>query len=440
MTDTDTVQSERTPRRVRTDRETPSEPKPQRGGALGRVLGLDLARALAVLGMFYAHVGPMQEFKDSVVNTIMQIPHGRSSALFATLAGLSLVLLAGGRRTLPTLERRQRIVKIVIRAVLLIALGTALTLWLHTDIVILAFYGLFFLLALPFVRCGVKKLAVLSASFAVVGSVVYYWIGMAQPAFVTALDAHDPITRMGADGLGRLLFTGLYPAVPWLAYIFAGMAIAKLDLSAKRVRIGMASVGAGLALAGYGLSWVLQKVLFPGGGMGGGSMSGSGSSGSGVASSSMGSGSSGMSGSGASGTWSDSLSGFDPWSSDMLQFLLSASPHSGTAFELLGNIGIAMLVIVGSVALLDRSALARKLLTPITAAGAMSLTLYVAHLWALNHVPSNSEGGAVVAALAVWGWFCVVGIVFAFVWSRFFKRGPLEYAMQWATSPAKLVR
>lgn len=432
MTDTDTVRSERM--LVRTDRETPSEPKPQRGSALGRVLGLDLARALAIFGMFYAHVGPMQEFRNPVVNTIMQIPHGRSSALFAVLAGLSLVLLAGGRRQLPALERRQRIVKIVIRAVLLITLGTVLTLWLHTDIVILAFYGLFFLLALPFVRCGVKRLAVLSASFAVVGSVVYYWIAMAQPAFVTALNTHDPITRMGADGLGRLLFTGLYPALPWLAYIFAGMAIAKLDLSAKRVRVGMASVGAGLALAGYGLSWVLLKVLFAGGGMGGGF----GSSGSSMASSSTGSGSSGMSGS--SGTWSDSLSEYDPWSSDMLQFLLSASPHSGTAFELLGNIGIAMLVIVGSVALLDRSALARKLLTPITAAGAMSLTLYVAHLWALNHVPSNSDGGPVTEALAVWGWFCVVGIGFAFVWSRWFKRGPLEYAMQWATSPAKLVR
>ncbi|ADD42350.1 heparan-alpha-glucosaminide N-acetyltransferase domain-containing protein [Stackebrandtia nassauensis] len=434
MTDTDTVRSERTLRPFRTDRETPPQPKPQRGGALGRVLGLDLARALAIFGMFYAHVGPMQEFKNPVVNTIMQIPHGRASALFAVLAGLSLVLLAGGRRPLPALERRQRIVKIVIRALLLIALGTALTLWLHTDIVILAFYGLFFLLALPFVRCGVKTLAVLSAAFAVVGSVVFYWIAMAQPSFVTALNAHDPITRMGADGLGRLLFTGLYPAVPWLAYIFAGMAIAKLDLSAKRVRIGMASVGAGLGLAGYGLSWVLQKVLFAGGGMGGGS----GSSGSSTASTSTASGSSGMSGS--SGTWSDSMSGFDPWSSDMLQFLLSASPHSGTAFELLGNIGIAMLVITGSVVLLDRSALAQKLLAPVTAAGAMSLTLYVAHLWALNHVPSNSDGGSVTAALAVWGWFCVAGIAFAFVWSRFFKRGPLEYAMQWATSPAKLVR
>ncbi|MDN3242098.1 heparan-alpha-glucosaminide N-acetyltransferase domain-containing protein [Glycomyces tritici] len=431
MTDTDTVQSERTLRLVRTDRETPPEPKPQRSGALGRVLGLDLARALAIFGMFYAHVGPMQEFTNPVVDTVMQIPHGRSSALFAILAGLSLVLLAGGRRPRPALERRQRIVKIAIRAVLLIALGTALALWLHTDIVILAFYGLFFLLALPFVRCGVKTLAVLSAAFALVGSVVFYWISMAQPAFVTALNAHDPVTRMGADGLGRLLFTGLYPAVPWMAYLFAGMAIAKLDLAAKAVRIGMASVGAGLALVGYGLSWVLQQVLFAGGGMGGGSMSGGpGSSGSGSASSSTGS----------SGTWSDSMSGFDPWSPDMLQFLLSASPHSGTAFELLGNIGIAMLVIVGSVALLDRSALARKLLTPITAAGAMSLTLYVAHLWALNHVPSNSDGGAVTAALAVWGWFCLAGVAFAFVWSRFFKRGPLEYLMHWATSPAKLIR
>lgn len=424
---------------ARDDPTTPPETKPHSATAgLGRVLGLDLARAVAVFGMFFAHVGPMREFDNPVVGTIMEIPHGRSSALFAVLAGLALVLLAGGRRPRPALERRQRTVKIVIRSILLIALGTALTIGLHTDIVILAFYGLFFLLALPLVRCGVRTLVILSASFAVIGSVVFYWIAMAQPAWLTAINAHDPITSMGADGIIRLLFTGLYPAVPWLAYIFAGMAIAKLDLSGKRVRVGMASIGAGLALVGYGFSWVLLNLVFA---AGANPMGGPGApSGSDMAKSSSWTGSSGMGNSGSSGTWSDSMSAYDPWSSDMLQFLLSASPHSGTPFELIGNIGIAMLVIVGSVALLDRFALARKILTPITAAGSMSLTLYVAHLWALDKVPPQSETGPFTTELVVWGAFCVVGIVFAFVWSRFFRRGPLEYLMQWATSPAKLVR
>ena len=36
--------------------------------------------------------------------------------------------------------------------------------------------------------------------------------------------------------------------------------------------------------------------------------------------------------------------------------------------------------------------------------------------------------------------FVVVMLAFALLWKRFFKRGPLEYPMYWATLPAKLVK
>src|SRR4051794_501567 len=56
-----------------------------------RVVGVDLARALAVLGMFASHVGPDPDAGG--VNTILQAASGRASALFAFLAGVSLVLM-----------------------------------------------------------------------------------------------------------------------------------------------------------------------------------------------------------------------------------------------------------------------------------------------------------------------------------------------------------
>ncbi|RRS00438.1 heparan-alpha-glucosaminide N-acetyltransferase domain-containing protein [Glycomyces terrestris] len=426
MTDTNSLRDEPTLRLVRDGRDAPPlEPKPERGSAsLGRVLGLDLARALAVFGMFYSHVGPRRHFDNPVVNAIMEIPHGRSAALFAVLAGLSLVLLAGGRRPRPALERRRRIVRIVIRSLLLIALGSALTAAMGVDIIILAFYGLYFLLALPFIRCGTRTLAILSAAVAAVGSVVFYWFTMARPGWISAVDALDPLARAGADGIVSLLFTGFYPAFPWLAYIFAGMAIGKLDLSARRIRFRLAWVGAGLAAFGYGFSWVLRDVVFAAGP----AMAGSGS---------WSSGSDMSSSPGSSGAMVPD--GVSPWSPDMLRFLLESSPHSGTMFELTGNIGIAMLVITACVALLDRSAPARKLLTPITAVGAMSLTLYVAHLWGIGLVPPQSAT-SVVPELRAWAWFCLAAVAFAFLWSRFFKRGPLEHLMHWATGVAKFVR
>ena len=40
----------------------------------------------------------------------------------------------------------------------------------------------------------------------------------------------------------------------------------------------------------------------------------------------------------------------------------------------------------------------------------------------------------------MWAVFVVAMLAFAPIWKRFFKRGPLEYPMHWATLPAKLVK
>lgn len=58
----------------------------------GRIAAFDIARGLAVLGMFIAHVGPERE---GLTGWLLGLADGRSSILFATLAGVSLAILTG---------------------------------------------------------------------------------------------------------------------------------------------------------------------------------------------------------------------------------------------------------------------------------------------------------------------------------------------------------
>lgn len=60
----------------------------------GRLIGIDLARGLAVFGMYAAHVGP-DPSAGGPLGFVLELARGRSSALFALLAGFSLVLITG---------------------------------------------------------------------------------------------------------------------------------------------------------------------------------------------------------------------------------------------------------------------------------------------------------------------------------------------------------
>ncbi|MFF6803999.1 hypothetical protein [Streptomyces sp. NPDC012616] len=55
--------------------------------------------------------------------------------------------------------------------------------------------------------------------------------------------------------------------------------------------------------------------------------------------------------------------------------LLAAGPHSGTTFDLIGSVGIAILVIVGAAAPMDRLPRLRRLAKPVIAVGTMSLAV-----------------------------------------------------------------
>ncbi|KMS69585.1 membrane protein [Streptomyces viridochromogenes] len=388
---------------------------------MGRLVGLDLARALAVFGMYIVHIAPMPSAGDNVGSWVYFLAEGRSSALFATLAGFSLMLIAGRREPKTGLAGRQAKARIAIRAVILLALGTVLAME-YGDIIILAYYGVYFLLALLLVRLSAKTLAIIAAGIALVmpqlAFVLKMWL---SDSVQQSINAYDPLEKLSTVGVLDLLLTGLYPTITWLAFVIAGMALARLDLTAASVQRRLAALGAGLTVGAYGLAMLLggtSAVLSFRGGGGPSSGSGAGSMGSGPGAGSMGSGSGGPVQS----------------ASD----LLGAVSHTGTTFDTIGCLGVAILVIVGATVAIDRLPRLRRLAKPVIAVGTMSLTAYVGHFLAQSAWPASGAG-------TTKSWVPVItyvlgAIVFAAIWSRFFRRGPLEYLLNAATKPAKYIR
>ncbi|MFG3339935.1 DUF418 domain-containing protein [Glycomyces sp. NPDC048151] len=431
------------PRAAAADAEDP----PPARASLGRIVGLDAARALAVFGMYYSHVGPWSEETGTWKSFLMDIPHGRSSALFATLAGLSLVLIAGGSRPKTGRPMRQAVVRIAIRSALLLALGSWLVAMGTSIVVILAYYGLFFLLALPFIKLRARTLAILAVVFGIAGPIVIQWFWSADTSWTEGFDAKDPLAMWSGEGVLALLVSGTYPGIAWMAYMFAGMAIGKLDLTKLAIQVRLLIVGPALALLGYGGAWLIGKLL-----------------------PTPDTSAKDASWEAFDQAWSKALEGKDSanWTEEQWKAfdaehvsiydlmpkdagttgtgldwagLVAASPHSNMPFELAGNIGVAFTLIAGLVFLLGRFTKLRFWLAPLIAVGSMSLTAYVAHIaavWYLVDHPANEVGYA--TGWRMWAVFVVVMLAFALLWKRFLKRGPLEYLMHWATLPAKLVK
>ncbi|QLL08246.1 acyltransferase family protein [Mycobacterium vicinigordonae] len=371
----------------------------------GRIAGIDLARSIAILGMFAAHVGPDPQV-GGVVGAMMYASHGRASILFATLAGLSLALATGGAHTagqaVPAVLRRRT----VVRAGIIFAFGAGLTMWGTAIPVILAYYGVLFVIALPFLRLRPTTNFAIAAVLALLtpmASIVFR-----QPAVIasfTAAERFDPLARLGGDSLTNLILTGGYPVLTWTPFIIAGIALGRLELRRPAARLALAVGGAGAAVLAYSTAWIATGIVH------------------GPVVVPM----------DESNPTTGSPGGLR-WSS-----LFNAEEHTGTPFEIVGGIGTAIVVIALCTSIAIRIP---RLVAPLVAMGSMSLTVYVVHLIAIEamgmaaHDRDNRAAlpGESVLNLSV---FAAVAVGAAWVWNRYCDRGPLEECIHRAT---RLVR
>jgi uncharacterized membrane protein YeiB len=350
--------------------EPPSD-GPDRQGSAGRIVGVDIARALAIIGMVMVHVGPTGG--EGVTGRLYALPHGRASLLFVLVAGVGVSMLGRSPTTGPGRFR----LTLLWRAALLLPVGLALQLLDHGVNVILQTYALLFVIALAAHALPDRWLLVASAAFTVIGP------GAFLRGTIRAPEAFDRDPVRWGDPLGEmvheLVLSGPYPLLVWVVPLLFGMWLGRQDLRSRAVAMQLVVVGAVTAVGSAAVSAVLSALVV------------------------------------------------GPGTPEWLRLLVSATPHSQMPLWLLNGVGAAVAVL-GAMLLLDGAA--RRPVAPFVAAGQLALTLYVGHLVVLDLFPDHATADDVGAATARVAIATVVMLAGAHAWRSRFARGPLELLMR----------
>ncbi|WP_137872552.1 heparan-alpha-glucosaminide N-acetyltransferase domain-containing protein [Rhodococcus sp. Q] len=378
-----------------------------------RLSGIDLARGLAVFGMIAVH--SLNDYDEEGRATLSYtVSAGHASAMFALLAGVAIAFLSGRRRLPRGRQSLGTAASLAARALMLAVIGLSLG---YTEIdygvVILPYYAVMFLLAVPLVYLGTRTLAVLALVFAVLTPVLSQLVRPHLPSPFTRQVSWETVLVEPLQSLANLCFTGEFPAFVWMTYVVVGMVVGRLDLSSIRVTAWLVGVGALLVSLSATVSWMflhpfeglsrieavsdpdtIEEILTFG---------------------------------------SDGTVPTDTW-----WWLAVNGPHTGTPLDLANTVGSSLLVLGLCLMLFQITwpAVARTVrvvTAPLVAVGTMSLTVYVGHIMFINsdfdlYGPTE---GYLRQALVI----CTL----ALAWRATAGRGPLEGLVTSVTSRVRRV-
>jgi uncharacterized membrane protein YeiB len=358
-----------------TDVTTKTADAPQR--TRRRLEGIDLARALAMLGMLVEHT---LQYPTIRPHSVLFAFYGRSAPLFVLLAGVGVSLATREHRPFSR-------AMVIARAPFLLIIGMAATLF--ADGIILQSFALFFVVGGCTCRLPRRALAWLSGVFLIAG-----------PLVLTGMRQHNMIRIFGTQNdVGFHAFTqplhflnGMvveyYPLAIWLGFFFLGMWLGRGDVSTAESGTRLFRFAAPAAVLAFTIGW-----------------------------------------------WGARAFGPPPQFFDLSPPLPLSWSQNWTTYGFSESLGwaissalVAVAVTGACIWLIAAAPRVARACKPLVALGAMSLSFYLLHgvylgtLWRnvaphLTHVLTYF-----LASVAFW----LVFAFFAQLWFRVFKRGPVE--------------
>lgn len=403
----------------------------------GRLVGIDIARAVALLGMFTQHVhleGDGSEFSTGWVAFVFREAAGRASVLFFVLSGVSLSIIAAkGSASAGSTA-------LVRRGFLLLAGGLLLTetIWSAS---ILQHYGVAFLAAPLLLRLGRRGLATVTGVGLVGGPILLLFAPNWTDDLIGPLDGAS--SRWLVGSVWDIAVSGIYPMVLWIGFFTLGMLIGRLDLADRRLLVRLAAgaiviaLGVGLAASAaterFGRPDGFDESAFDDGAFEDGAFD--------DGAFEDGAGEDGAAGESEELDESKKLDAFDGFESgdEFAGFgdvppdgraLLDVAGHSGGMGWTLQTGSMAVAALAGAL-LLPGSVTGR--LRPLAWMGSMSLTAYVVHIVLVTDVAGpyleESEWSIVTRELFFAG-LLVALITICSILHRLFGVGPLEWLLK----------
>ena len=352
----------------------------------GRIDGLDIARAFAIVGMVIVNYKITMSANNSGpqwLRTFATLFEGRAAATFVVLAGIGASLGSHRARASndPALHAAAR-VTLLKRALFLFVLGWAFFPVWPADI--LHFYGLY--LAVGAIVLFTPDRRVLGLAASVTGAGLVFIVTF-DPFKNWNLDVYSYEGIATPSGFIRnLFFDGFHPVFPWVAFYLFGMWLGRTDLRNPAWRMTLAIRACVVVLA---TEVAARIVIGPRG------------------------------------------SGLDNLDDGSWRWLFSVEPIPPLPLYLAAGGGTAALVILGSIWLGDR--LSTELTKPLVSTGQLALTIYLGHvlvgmgvLESMDRLDNQSLEWAIVTSLT----FSAAAILFSWAWRRRYQRGPLEWVMR----------
>ncbi len=356
-----------------------------------RLIGYDIARALAIFGMvivnFKITMGAETNGPAWLV-WLVGLLDGRAAATFVILAGVGISLLTRQARLSGdqvALAGKRRI--LIKRSAFLFCFGLLYTPVWPADI--LHFYGVYILIGAVLLTSSDRILWLLAIAMATAFLLLlvvadyesgWQWSTLTYTDFWTA-----------AGMIRHLFFNGFHPVIPWTAFLLVGMWLGRKEMSDPKVRHRILAGGVTATILAELSSHLLTAWM---------------------------------------------LARFPEANPTDIRDLCGTAPMPPTPLYLLSAGGTA-LALIGLCAGLTATPGRRSwCVHPLVTTGQLALTLYVAHviigmgvLEALGRLEQQSLNMAVVSALI----FCVGAVTCAVIWRRFARHGPLEWLLRQIT-------
>ncbi|GAA1231861.1 hypothetical protein GCM10009676_13660 [Prauserella halophila] len=383
----------------------------------GRLLGIDVLRALAILGMVWTHfalsgwVSPGQGPETpEVLDWVNGLVHVRSREIFFLLAGVTVALATGGAAPHRGRTLAGSSLRMLVRAVVLLILALVLGELGSWDIQILHYYALWLVLLLPLTLLRARTLFITAGVLALVapvGKLLQNNLNLFEPdmSVMMRLQEHQGFSLLlhPGDWLPTLqhVLVGTTPTaqdtIAVLPFLVLGLALGRLDLREHAVRTRLLRTGGATAL---GAVVVSLAAMYPFGTAG-------------IVN--------------AAGEPDAAGNAPAPWQE--LVTLGSPGP-AHTMFsivEYVGTMGLIAALLGGLLIAVDRQAW-RRLLWPLAAFGSMALTWYFAHFLILDSsMFTTTQGMPANRTLLAFVVFAAVALAGSVLWRLWAARGPLEF-------------
>jgi uncharacterized protein len=351
-----------------------------------RIVGIDVARALAVIGMIIVNFKIVfGENGDSWLKAFANLFSGKAAATFVVLAGIGLALMTNSAVKRQDFEKLKMGRKMILkRAVFLFIVGLSY-LWIWpADI--LHFYGIYMLICLFFINRNPNQIMWATVSLITLFPITLLFIDYETGWDFSTLEYSGFWTIKGF--LRNLFVNGFHPVIPWAAFMLFGLWYGKQDLNdasfVKKSFSVSLIVFIGLQLLSIGSIQLLSNG--------------------------------------------------NAQAIEDLTLLFGTSPMPPLPIYMLNGISISILIISACI-LIAQQFENNIIIEALRKTGKLALTFYVAHVvlgmgLVEGILPGKLGEYSIEFSLSYALLFSLVCILFAQLWLRYRKEGPLEWVMR----------